>query len=459
MEIQVVRQGHILGSFSEAEFRTALAAGNIEGSDHAWTEELINWVPAPEMLHWLQSREAAAKPAPVVSPAVASPPVATPAPQVPREKPLPAHADAGPVAQPTASRAAEPPTTAAPRPAPAVAAPVRRKWVGVTALVMAGMVVGVLVVDWLRIRFVASSPSETAAVVETESPATTTKATAAPATAPVAVPKPAAVIADSTSVPGPASLTSECDDEDSLLERCRVARRAHVLASIKPSFDCSLARTYAEKTICATPELAEADAYMADDYLSLRRKSSNPSALSEQQSQWRRERDKCRTVDCLERVYRERQAQLMVAFDRSDGPFILRRIPRSIPLVVVGPFDSRHEPLCQGDARAVESDEDRQLAAAGWIPFFGVQSYAGTQLLPAAASLDGQCRPQSISGFVFRQGRVIGQIIGDESVAIPTFRLNDANTVIVEADTYTEDDAECCPSGKTRAVFKLDSLQ
>lgn len=82
----------------------------------------------------------------------------------------------------------------------------------------------------------------------------------------------------------------------------------------QPSFNCNLATTVIEKTICATPELAHLDKRVADAYqMHLLWGNSNPDVVRAEQRQWLKARNKaCPTgnVECLQRSYHNRLFEL-----------------------------------------------------------------------------------------------------------------------------------------------------
>jgi uncharacterized protein len=82
--------------------------------------------------------------------------------------------------------------------------------------------------------------------------------------------------------------------------------------SFKTSFDCARAASEAEKTICGTRELADADVEMASIYKSLL--SGFPAVekdrLKHEQLDWLRARNKCgsakNSIDCIKQLYSQR---------------------------------------------------------------------------------------------------------------------------------------------------------
>jgi len=80
-----------------------------------------------------------------------------------------------------------------------------------------------------------------------------------------------------------------------------------------PSFDCALARTWVENTICANEQLAEFDSRMARGYLLQLKSSPDRSEQRAQQAAWRRHRrDQCDDVACLVASYQSRLRELQL---------------------------------------------------------------------------------------------------------------------------------------------------
>jgi uncharacterized protein len=80
------------------------------------------------------------------------------------------------------------------------------------------------------------------------------------------------------------------------------------------SFNCTNARTSAEKAICASPALSSLDEQLAKAYASAIAVSDNPDVVKRQQHEWLRNiRDKCVDETCLKSAYEHRLAQLAAA--------------------------------------------------------------------------------------------------------------------------------------------------
>lgn len=78
------------------------------------------------------------------------------------------------------------------------------------------------------------------------------------------------------------------------------------------SFDCSKARTAVEKKICSSEELSALDDVLGAKYKET--KTALPIgadwSIDESQFEWLKQRDKCRTIDCLVAKYKERIKEL-----------------------------------------------------------------------------------------------------------------------------------------------------
>ena len=76
--------------------------------------------------------------------------------------------------------------------------------------------------------------------------------------------------------------------------------------AIKPSFDCTAAKSKVKLLICNNDDLAALD--VAEDRL-LRRaraKAATPDAVNADQDVWIAQRDACSNAACLSRAYRQR---------------------------------------------------------------------------------------------------------------------------------------------------------
>lgn len=78
---------------------------------------------------------------------------------------------------------------------------------------------------------------------------------------------------------------------------------------LKPSFDCSKASSFAEKTICSETLLGRLDGALGQNFGFMAASDLGDGAkqhLRTTQRQWLAERNKCTTAACLEKAYRDR---------------------------------------------------------------------------------------------------------------------------------------------------------
>ena len=75
-----------------------------------------------------------------------------------------------------------------------------------------------------------------------------------------------------------------------------------------PSFDCAKASTQAEKMICADVYLANLDNYLASNFRSVKAAivSSDQERLIADQRAWLKQRNSCKSTECLKDIYRTR---------------------------------------------------------------------------------------------------------------------------------------------------------
>ena len=82
-------------------------------------------------------------------------------------------------------------------------------------------------------------------------------------------------------------------------------------ATVRPSFDCGQASSFAERMICADANLARLDLALASAYRSALSATSSTSALKQSQNAWRTQvRDICMDTDCMQAAYQLRIAEL-----------------------------------------------------------------------------------------------------------------------------------------------------
>lgn len=78
------------------------------------------------------------------------------------------------------------------------------------------------------------------------------------------------------------------------------------------SFDCAKAATRPERMICSNQELSGMDDQLGALYARISRQTDAPGPMRAEQRRWLRERDQCRTPDCLVAAYSSRIADLEI---------------------------------------------------------------------------------------------------------------------------------------------------
>lgn|GEM_PF-3361722 len=76
------------------------------------------------------------------------------------------------------------------------------------------------------------------------------------------------------------------------------------------SFNCSLAQTVIEKTVCTNPEISKADEALATLYNNIKSQSRYANDLIKNQHAWLKERNSCKTDSCILEKYKFREAEL-----------------------------------------------------------------------------------------------------------------------------------------------------
>jgi hypothetical protein len=79
-----------------------------------------------------------------------------------------------------------------------------------------------------------------------------------------------------------------------------------------PSFDCTRARSWSERTICSDAELSRLDRELGRVYVQARNSTADRSEFRRQQDlEWRKREVTCRDRECLRRWYAQRRYQLV----------------------------------------------------------------------------------------------------------------------------------------------------
>ena len=108
---------------------------------------------------------------------------------------------------------------------------------------------------------------------------------------------------------------------------------------------------------------------------------------------------------------------------------------------------------------------ERQVGAAGWLPFhmFDRQILSGDlEIVGGLAAADGMCRPMSFNVFVFVQNRFAGTLSPaamdsrtDGSVG-GAIRVGGDGSIAAEFARYAASDALCCPSARVTVRYRID---
>ncbi len=90
-----------------------------------------------------------------------------------------------------------------------------------------------------------------------------------------------------------------------------VSQPAPETTKISPSFDCAKASSTAERMICSSNELAQADVQLAQVYKAALGNTADKAALKKEQAAWlKNQRNICTDANSMLKVYQERISQL-----------------------------------------------------------------------------------------------------------------------------------------------------
>jgi hypothetical protein len=115
---------------------------------------------------------------------------------------------------------------------------------------------------------------------------------------------------------------------------------------------------------------------------------------------------------------------------------------------------------CRHVTRAPTLAGDRSVVAKGWTLFGPGQVFGTTEVLLAASSVDGMCRPLGFQGFVFVDGKLAGTIsprLMDSRTdgAAGAVQLHSTDRLEVEFARYAPRDPLCCPSRRTTVGYRV----
>jgi hypothetical protein len=115
---------------------------------------------------------------------------------------------------------------------------------------------------------------------------------------------------------------------------------------------------------------------------------------------------------------------------------------------------------CKAQERPAKSDEEQQVADAGWLLFASVEGAGATTVVGGAATEDGMCRPDEYQYFVFEGARFAGTLSprlmrarGDGS--INRIRFFGPRKIVADFSRYTDTDPLCCPSRISAAEYEV----
>ena len=92
-------------------------------------------------------------------------------------------------------------------------------------------------------------------------------------------------------------------------------------AAFAASFDCTLAKTWTEKTVCNSRQLSNLDDLLGTSFKKALATSSNKAALKSEQQDWlKNTRDECTDESCLKTAYTQRIAELNDAVASAESP-------------------------------------------------------------------------------------------------------------------------------------------
>jgi hypothetical protein len=130
------------------------------------------------------------------------------------------------------------------------------------------------------------------------------------------------------------------------------------------------------------------------------------------------------------------------------------------------PFDPSPDPRCVSQLQAASTPAGQAVEAAGWNLFVPPIVSGNVQIVRGLAGFDGMCRPMAYQAFVFMvSGEGSATFVGTMSPesmnsrtdgALNQIDLGPDNLIVVgRYARYTDQDALCCPSAISTAVFRV----
>ena len=115
---------------------------------------------------------------------------------------------------------------------------------------------------------------------------------------------------------------------------------------------------------------------------------------------------------------------------------------------------------CRRVMRAPTLAGDQSVVAKGWTLFGPGHVFGATEVVLAASSVDGMCRPLGFQGFVFVDGQLAGMISprlmeSRTDGAANVVHLRSSDLLDVEFARYAPKDPLCCPSRVTTVAYRV----
>jgi LppP/LprE lipoprotein len=144
-------------------------------------------------------------------------------------------------------------------------------------------------------------------------------------------------------------------------------------------------------------------------------------------------------------------------------PFIQWNGPAEVLPKVPADLEKERElrpAFCKVQDRPPHSDEERQVAGAGWLLFAPVKAANATTIIGGAATEDGMCRPDQYQYFVFVRAKFAGTLSPSLMRAradgsINRISLSGPKKIVADFSRYTDTDPLCCPSRISEADFEV----
>jgi hypothetical protein len=146
----------------------------------------------------------------------------------------------------------------------------------------------------------------------------------------------------------------------------------------------------------------------------------------------------------------------------STAPVQWNRPGTVLPRVPAGLEKEREQrpANCKALDSPAQSDDERQLAAAGWLLFATVKGDDAITIVGGSATDDGMCRPDEYQYFVFVGTKFAGTLSpvlmrARSDGSINKISFAGPKHVVANFSRYTDTDPLCCPSRISEADYEL----